>query len=128
MSITENQKLEYRIQYLEKQVRELIDQIKFYSLDSIPKKYRKAFYEPGENPFYKIKKQKPAYPPVQNMFGSGSFEKTLVELDMPTDPEEYKKAWERVKERAKNGWPNDTGVTPIVFFPGVPIGFLIPVP
>lgn len=93
-----------RIEDLEREIRKL-KKIAYFKKEYIPIRYRKAFPEEDEDILIKSPvKYLPAIPPVFSLFGKegGCCEIQMErEIRMPNDPEEYKKAAERLHERSE---------------------------
>lgn len=88
--------IEIRLDSIENQLKKIFWFIEFH-LGEIPQKYKKIFPKEGEYPYFR---KKPNYPSVH----AGRCGNTIIpceELEMPKDPQEYKKAKERIHEYLK---------------------------
>lgn len=84
--------LQFRVASLEEKIVKLEQLIEFWH-GRVPIKYRKAFPKEGESPYFTHEKFKPKYPKVLGL----DHIRECVELDMPSDPKEYKEALARMK-------------------------------
>ncbi len=87
-----------RLAFLEKEVRRLERLVEFWH-GKVPLKYKKAFPEPDENPYFTHEKFLPKTP--ECIRAVDSFGKTWSELDIPKDPRELQNAKERMAELSK---------------------------
>lgn len=60
--------IEKRLSILEKKILELEDRVKYYE-EIIPSRYKKAFYKPGESPFFKHEDFKRRTPKIFTLHG-----------------------------------------------------------
>lgn len=85
-----------KIESLETKVSYLTNLIKFHGLDNIPMKYRKFNPSPNEFPYFRENKFKENHLKCGSLSGYFETSAHFSELDFPEDPEEFKKAKERM--------------------------------
>jgi hypothetical protein len=104
-----NGELAHRVAILERELLRLMQMVTFLGGDKIhDSKYRKAFPKEGDDPYFKAGYFPPHHPSAFRIGDSG-IEPDLHKIVMPTEPQEYRKAWERSVERReqayREGWP-----------------------